>query len=122
GAWLLLFISRPSSPAAAFRPSPAFSSRTLLTTTEPSRPEFSAICRTGSSSERWMMRAPAASSGSSSLSGARPGAGAGDLVRLVELVRVEAGLGVQQRHAATRNDTLLEGGAGRLQRVLDAVL
>ncbi len=40
----------------------------------------------------------------------------------LELVRLEVGLSVEQRHSATRHDALLERGAGRLQRVLDAVL
>src|SRR6185312_14397803 len=44
------------------------------------------------------------------------------LVRVVESVGVETVLGVQQRDATARHDTLLERGAGRLQRVLDAVL
>src|ERR1700742_1604383 len=44
------------------------------------------------------------------------------LVRVLQLLRVETGLGVQQRDATTRHDALLERGAGRLQRVLDAVL
>src|SRR5436305_11369083 len=48
--------------------------------------------------------------------------GAGDLVRVVEALRVEARLGVQQGDATARHDALLERGAGRLQRVLDAVL
>ena len=39
--------------------------------------------------------------------------------KVVELDRVD---GVQQRDAAARHDALLEGGAGGLQRVLDAVL
>src|SRR4051794_11455320 len=52
------------SPFAAFRPWPFFALRTSLTTTEPSRPAFSAIWRSGSSSARRTMRAPVRSSSS----------------------------------------------------------
>src|SRR5919108_512137 len=53
------------SPVSALKPSPAFSSRTLFTTTEPSTPAFSAIWRTGSSRARSTIAAPVRSSGSS---------------------------------------------------------
>ena len=43
GSMTPALIRSPYSPLAALRPSPAFRSRTLLTTTEPSWPEFSAI-------------------------------------------------------------------------------
>src|SRR4051794_41591988 len=46
------------SPVAAFRPSPAGDLRTSLTTTEPSKPAFSAIWRSGSSSARTTIFAP----------------------------------------------------------------
>src|SRR5450755_3889732 len=48
--------------------------------------------------------------------------GSGLLVRLLDRVDLDRRLRGQQRDAATRNDALLEGGPGRLQRVLDAVL
>src|SRR5690242_11734676 len=54
----------PYSPLEAFRPSPAFRPRTFSTTTEASKPELSAICRIGASSERWMIEAPVRSSSS----------------------------------------------------------
>ena len=43
GSMTPALIRSPYSPVAAFRPSPAFRPRTVLTTTEPSSPEFSAI-------------------------------------------------------------------------------
>src|SRR3954451_10149837 len=58
-------IRSPYSPSAAFSPSPGFRPRTFSTTTEASKPELSAICRIGASSERWMMLAPVRSSASS---------------------------------------------------------
>src|SRR3954470_21761401 len=47
---------------------------------------------------------------------------AGLLVVDVDDVEVDRVGGLEQRHAAARHDALLEGRAGRLQRVLDAVL
>src|SRR5436305_800320 len=44
------------SPLAALRPWPSLALRMCSTTTEPSRPEFAAIWRTGSSSARRTMR------------------------------------------------------------------
>ena len=80
-------------------------SRTLSTTTEPSRPALSASWRSGSSSARDDdLRARA----------------------LVALERRRAALDrvrrVQERDAAAGDDALLEGRPGGLQRVLDAVL
>src|SRR5829696_1408410 len=49
-------------------------------------------------------------------------AGARLLVVDVEDVEVDGVDGLEQRHAAARHDALLEGRAGGLQRVLDAVL
>ena len=92
------------SPVSTFRPWPFFALRTSLTTTEPSRPAFSRDL-----TERLLERA-------------EDDLGAGLLVRILEQVEVERLLRVQQRDAAARDDALLEGGAGRLQRVLDAVL
>ena len=82
---------------------PASGLRTSLTTTEPSRPAFSAIWRSGSSSARRTMRA-------------------GLLVVDADGVEVDRVDGLQQRDAAAGHDALLERRAGRLQRVLDAVL
>ena len=50
------------SLVAAFRPWPFLALRTSLTTTEPSRPAFSASWRSGSSSARSTIRAPVRSS------------------------------------------------------------
>ena len=50
------------SPLAAFRPSPAGSSRTFSTTTPPSRPAFSAICLSGADTDSRTMFAPTACS------------------------------------------------------------
>src|ERR1700683_2187205 len=50
------------SPVAAFRPWPADRVLTFSTTTPPSRPAFTAICFSGSSSARHADRAPVASS------------------------------------------------------------
>src|SRR5439155_12127070 len=50
-------IRSPYSPLSASRPSPGFSPRIFSTTTEPSSPEFSAICRIGSSSALRMISA-----------------------------------------------------------------
>src|SRR4051794_33750007 len=47
---------------------------------------------------------------------------AGLLILVAELIEVDRRGGLEQRHAAARHDALLEGRAGRLQRVLDAVL
>ena len=92
------------SPVAAFRPSPSLALRTSLTTTEPSKPAFSAIWRSGSSSARRTIFAPVFSSS------------------IVERVEVDGVDRLEQRDAAARHDALLEGRAGGLQRVLDAVL
>src|SRR5205823_13980391 len=46
----------------------------------------------------------------------------GLLVGIVDRVDVQRLLRYQQRDAAARNDALLEGSAGGLQRVLDAML
>src|SRR5207248_8368975 len=48
--------------------------------------------------------------------------GTGTLVRLLDLVELDRLDSVQERDAAARHDALLEGGAGGLERVLDAVL
>ena len=96
------------SSVAAFRPWPFLALRTSLTTTEPSRPAFSASWRSGSSSARRTIRAPVRSSSSR-----RRGAVLAD--------RDGRG-GLQQRDAAAGHDALLERRAGRLQGVLDAVL
>ena len=44
------------------------------------------------------------------------------LVVVVGLEALERLDGAQQRHAAARHDAFLDGGAGRMQRVVDAVL
>ena len=97
-------IRSPYSPLAAFRPSPAFRLADLV---DHDRALQAGVL--GDLTDRLLERAVD-----------DPRARA--LVRIVELVRVETGLGVQQRDATTRDDALLERGAGRLQRVLDAVL
>ena len=97
-------IRSPYSPVAAFRPSPAFRPRTFSTTTEPSRPEFSAIWRSGSSSERADdLRARL-------------------LVGVGETRGIDGVLRVQERDAAARHDALLERRASCLKGVLNAVL
>ena len=76
---------------------------TFSTTTEPSKPALSAMVFIGSSSALRMMSTPI-------------------MLVAVELELVERGQRVDERHAAAGDDALLDGRAGRLERVLDAVL
>ena len=75
----------------------------MPTTIEPSTPAFSAICRIGS------LERPAHD------------VDAGLLVLVVAL-GLDRLRGPQQRHAAARHDAFLDRGAGRVQRIVDAIL
>jgi hypothetical protein len=78
---------------------------TLLTTTEPSSPAFSAIWRSGSSSARTMICLPRAEV---------------DVIRLlVDLDRFD---GVDENDAAAGDDAFFESRARRVKSILDAML
>src|ERR1700685_3857042 len=101
------------SPVAAFRPKPGSSDRTFSATTPPSRPALIAICLSGSSSARRTDCVPR---------GPAPHMRALGLVpRQLELLERELAR-LEQGHAATGDDTLLDRGLGVAHRVLDAVL
>ena len=76
----------------------------MPTTIEPSTPEFSAICRIGASSALQHDRDARR----------HVGIGAGQ--------RGQRRLGAQQRHAAAGHDAFFDGRAGRVERIVDAVL
>ena len=91
------------SPVAAFRPCRPGELRTFSATTPGSRPELKAICFSGASSATLTMLAPVASSPD-------------------ELQIVERRRGLQQGHATTGDDALLDGRLCVADGVLDAVL
>jgi hypothetical protein len=88
------------------KPTGFFAFFTFSTTTEPSRPAFSQSVRSGGSIARLMMFDADTDGLALGLAGER-------------LERLDA---AQVRRAAARDDAFLDRGAGRVQRVLDAVL
>ena len=103
GSTMPAFIRSSNSSVAALKPKAPLSFFTLSSTIEPSQPALLAIQR-----QRILDRAADDVDA--------------DLLLGAELEAVERRRGADQRHAAARDDALLDRRAGRVQRVLDARL